>query len=220
MTMRLYVFFRKRKDLSSFKSLVFIGLFLSITVNLFGQATDIKPLEKITDNRDGKSYPIVKVGNQTWMAENLAFKPLSGSCCYDNDDFKCQLFGRLYTWSSAKEACPEGWHLPSDKEWKTLFSFVGENPCLKLKSKAGFWPEGHYGTDNYDFSATGAGYRSGDKFWDFAKNAIFWSSNPITETGWGSAIAASCNSGEAGIKVLRGDHEARSYNSIRCIKDN
>jgi uncharacterized protein (TIGR02145 family) len=190
--------------------------------NVFGQALDTKPLQRIIDTRDEKAYPIVKIGTQTWMAENLAFKTWSGSCFYDNDELKGMLFGRLYTWNAAKEACPTGWHLPDDSDWKILIEFVGENPCYKLKSDVGFWPDGLYGNDTFKFSVFGSGHRSNNSYNDFAKNAWFWSSSPITSSsGWGSAITFVCNAdaGKGGIKVLRGNHEGSTYSSVRCIKD-
>ncbi|MBP5649550.1 MAG: hypothetical protein J6X01_00535 [Bacteroidales bacterium] len=30
--------------------------------------------------------------------------------------------GYLYNWNAAKEACPKGWHLPSNQEWKDLWN--------------------------------------------------------------------------------------------------
>lgn len=81
------------------------------------------------DARDGRTYQWVTFnGGKKWMAENLNFetntKPTS-SWCYDNNDNKCIEFGRLYNFDAAKSVCPDGWHLPTEKEWESLITTYG-----------------------------------------------------------------------------------------------
>jgi len=105
------------------------------------------------DSRDGKIYIKVKIGNQTWMAENLNYN-IKNSRCYDDNPDNCKKYGRLYDWEAAKKACPIGWHLPSNGEWKTLINFAGgaKTAGKKLKARSGWNGYGN-GEDTYRFSA-------------------------------------------------------------------
>ena len=132
----------------------------------------------LADSRDGKKYRVVKIGTQTWMAENLNYDA-SGSKCYSNNSANCAKYGRLYNWSTAKSACPSGWHLPSKGEYEVLDKHIGGEKVAgkKLKAKRG-WDKNGNGTDEFGFSALPGGYGSSDgSFSNVGDRGYWWSAN-------------------------------------------
>lgn len=151
------------------------------------------------DSRDGKTYKTVKIGNQTWMAENLNYKTEDGSHC-----FQCKKYGRLYEWHAALSACPEGWHLPTKDEWKNFLS--GRN-ARYLKSGDEWYNDNSY--DRYDFSILPAGLYDDGQLNNRGSFAQFWSADvnegpyfvPGDNTQW---------------SIIDVNHDAAV--SIRCIQ--
>ena len=135
----------------------------------------------LTDPRDGHIYRIVTIGNQVWMAENLNFK-IENSSCYKDDPGHCTKYGRLYAWTAAMEACPDGWHLPSKAEFDTLLRVVGGQSTAgkMLKSITSHWNNCRDCIDAYSFSVLPAGYKfdKGD-FQNKGDDAYFWSSTEV-----------------------------------------
>ena len=77
------------------------------------------------DNRDGRKYSTIKIGEDWWMAENFRFESEEGSFFYNDLDSLGQVYGRLYYLEAARSNAPTGWHLPSDDEWKDLEVLLG-----------------------------------------------------------------------------------------------
>jgi uncharacterized protein (TIGR02145 family) len=84
-----------------------------------------------TDTRDGKSYKTVKIGNQTWMAENLCFQ---GAPYKSVDNEYAKKYGVGYSISIAQNVCPVGWHLPSQDEWEKMFVQVNSNASKTIEN--------------------------------------------------------------------------------------
>lgn len=153
-----------------------------------------------TDDRDGQEYKTVKVGDQVWMAENLNIEYMPGEQSWcgggsEETEGDCSVYGRLYTWEAATtEACPEGWHLPSNTEWSSFLnsedvggtSTAGKN----LRANAPLWDpyESATNADVVGFSALPAGAvttgylgTSSGKYESVGITANFWSSTVADE---------------------------------------
>jgi len=92
------------------------------------------------DARDNKNYKSVQIGTQIWMVENLNYNA-AGSKCYLDYISNCNKYGKLYDWNTAMNACPIGWHLPSNYDWKILDDFAKDNYYYSsdaLKTKDGW----------------------------------------------------------------------------------
>ena len=171
-----------------------------------------------TDTRDNEDYKWTIIGNQIWMAENLNYKTVYGSWCYDDKESNCNTYGRLYNWETAKKACPDGWHLPTDEEWKELErQLEGTDEGGKLK-EVGFthWRSPNKGaTNGSGFKALPGGTRrSSGPFISISAFGSWWSS---TENN--AANAWYRYLGYSSADVGRFYYNKEYGFSVRCIKD-
>jgi uncharacterized protein (TIGR02145 family) len=202
---------------------------------------------------DGNVYGTIKIGNQWWMTENLSVThyrngdPVpnvadntswsnltTGACCnYDSDEGYADTYGRLYNWyalGDTRNIAPEGWHVPTDDEWKQLEKYLGmshaeaediewrgtdEGGKLKEAGTTHWNPPNTGATDEASFSALPAGFRdSYGNFSGMGSYADFWCAIEASSIGaWFRALGFSYS------EVYRlGTHKRRGF-SIRCIQD-
>lgn len=174
------------------------------------------------------------------------------SWCFNNEAKNCDVAGRLYTWAAAIDSvklasdaenpldcgygktcglsgkvqgiCDNGWHLPSQSEWYTLFTAVGGQPMAgtKLKSQSGWYSDeynieytnGGNGDDAFGFSALPVGGAAYSDFGSDGRYTSFWSSTENNDYDV-SRMALGDWTGSAMVE------EALKFSgiSVRCLKD-
>ena len=173
-----------------------------------------------TDTRDNKTYKTTKIGEQTWMAENLNFE-VKDSKCYANAPASCYVYGRLYNWDMAKTACPKGWHLPNNAEWEILIVAVGgaETAGKYLKSTSSWINHGGKsgnGEDKFSFSALPGG-EGGGNFSDVGSKGNWWSAT--AGVGLIDAYYRGMSSEGENVNFWTTLYAAGGFYSVRCIQN-
>ncbi|AMQ55990.1 fibrobacter succinogenes major paralogous domain-containing protein [Algoriphagus sanaruensis] len=172
---------------------LFLVLILSFPFIANGQVTD----------HEGRTYATIKIGNQTWMAENLNVSTFRNGdtipAAYDGEEWMLgeafmmpayvdlnfdeangQFLGKLYNYlaiSDERGIAPEGWRIPTDEDWNQLAEALGGSAAatIKLKSAQGWSSEN--GTNESGFQGYPIGMINDvGEFEGFGEIAFFWSS--------------------------------------------
>jgi uncharacterized protein (TIGR02145 family) len=215
------------------------------------------PYETLTDI-DGNVYETVQIGDQTWMAENLRVThyrdgtsipnvtdnsswgslTTEAYCIYNNNTSnEVDAYGALYNGYSAintRNIAPEGWHVPSEHDWRALemelgmsqseaydIGYRGTNEGSKLAGNAALWNDGALENDSLfgysGFAALPGGFRS---YIDGSSSSLgytarFWTTNDTNNT----YRAASRGMYDTHSEIFRFFYDKSSGFSIRCVKD-
>ena len=199
---------------------------------------------KVTHYADGT--PIPEVSSAEGWAALTPVPELQAYCWYDNISTNGDTAGALYNWAAAVKGeagsamvpsgiqgvCPDGWHLPSDGEWKLLEESLGMNQTDVDKvewrgsdeggqlKEVGFssWQMPNVGGSNTSgFTAIPGGFRSNSGiFYSFHQYASYW-----------TATGSQADEEMAWYRTLYFNTEQvyRQYNiktqgfSVRCVKD-
>ena len=200
------------------KIMIILGSVIFITLSVSAQNNST-----LTDNRDSKTYKTVKIGNQWWMAENLSYKTSNSwstsevkeKSSFHKGNGYGKVYGRLYTYNSAKNSCPVGWHLPSSNEWIQLIDNLGgkDVAAIRLAKSYNFERKRFkikYSGFNYQFSG----------LYNFYSNSLH---NPDEGLYWSSTStkdkASVYSLSEGKPKIESNDLDKKFGFSVRCIKD-
>jgi uncharacterized protein (TIGR02145 family) len=188
--------------------------------------------DTIVTDIEGNVYPVVKIGKQIWMAENLKVTkdpegtPVNSYCYDDNPAFEDK-YGRLYTWDVAMNGsviemaqgiCPDGWHIPSDEEWKTLEMYLGMTE--EEADMENIWRGDGVGTSLIEGGSSGyearlCGRRSSiGSYMLIDLYEYVWTSTEYGNNAWRRCLNGS------DPKVGRWNTFPKTYGfSVRCIKN-
>ena len=196
-----------------------------------------RPKSQVIDI-DGNKYKTVIISTLEWMSENLNVEHYRNGdvipqvqskeewinlttgawCYYENNSENGKTYGKLYNWYAVNDQrglAPEGWHIPSDKEFQILLDFSGgiDNAGDKLKSTIG-WRDNYNGTNSSGFNGLPGGERPwGGSFCHINEISYWWSS-----TQSGGIFAYYFCLEVLGAKSIGIFHQQSGY-YIRCVKN-
>lgn len=133
--------------------------------NIIFRLQGLTKFSSFVDERDGKNYKTVKIGDQIWMAENLDYDSKYNAYPYDRIKSNGAKYGFLYKWKAAIEICPSGWHLPSKSDFETLIFTTKSVTSLLIGGGSGF--SVLFGGYIADYGTVGINNKTG--FWTSSK---------------------------------------------------
>ncbi len=197
-------------------------------------------------------YNTVKIGNQWWMTQDLKVKkyrngsPIRNAqsiadwadssaafCLYDNNPNAPGLLYNYLAVADTNNIAPQGWHIPSDAEWKTLEMQLGmsqteadkltwrgtnQGEQLKVASPNGWTQFGQvWSTNESGFTALAGGCRLYNGIWadpGLFATGFWWTTTSYSEEEFFYRYLDYKNT-----DVFR-SHVSKKYGmSIRCVKD-
>jgi len=183
-----------------------------------------------TDPRDGQMYKTIIINDQKWMTKNINFAA-PGSVYYLNDSITYHKFGRLYSWDAALMACPEGWNLPGDSQWKDLEKALGMsqeeanrtgeyrgttegNKLKEVGTSHWLMDSGNTVESGLSLLPGGEGRNGFQDFHDAGTRAYLWTHSRIGRTPY--AYARELSAAHTGIS--RVETPKQNGLSVRCIR--
>jgi uncharacterized protein (TIGR02145 family) len=202
------------------------------------------------------SYGEVRIGDQLWMSKNLDVERFRNGdiipqvkshvewlqagnkaqpawCFYENKTSNGAKYGKLYNGYAVMDPrglAPNGWHIATEQEWKTLRDYCGgsSEAGKRLKSTSG-WKKPGNGTDSFGFAAlpagihsesyttlgNGRGYAETNEYHFLGEQAFWWTT---TRSDNGALVCIYMGRGDGIGSTSNYGNYGGGY-SVRCVKD-
>lgn len=194
---------------------------------------------------DGIKYYYVTHNGLDWFRNNLA-NPAYG-VPYTNAEAMSEVFGRYYSHAEATKACPEGWRLPTDAEWRAMAESINSEskadeyeviPAIaadlmvdaEFNSNAmwEYWPEVGEITNSSRLAILPCGYTNlgaqeadgsypAAKFSGLNEYATFWTADLVANEQ-GMAYYRYLITDQPGMQISKGDVNSLGV-SVRCVRE-
>lgn len=172
-----------------------------------------------TDNRDGEVYNTMIINGIEWMTDNLRYK--SEESYFFLNKSQLQEHGRLYRHAQALTVCPEGWKLPTIKDWENLINYYGGREIagkfLKKKSDDWYSSEATSEIEPKGFNITPSGIMFFSvRYNHFGERVFYWASD-IPEYDKERALGVLFDYRYHGVYAKQGFYR-ETGTCVRCIK--
>lgn len=170
---------------------------------------------------------VAVVDNKTGIGiEQLRFTAVETPAGNKADASNGRTYGKLYNWYAVADRrglCPEGWRVPSVRDWAILEDYLGGRNIAGGKLKATgtqYWRSPNTGATNESgFSALPGGGRSFfngtfGTFFNLGSNGYWWSSSESSASdAWRRSLFHDL------ATVSRYSYSKRDGFSVRCVGD-
>lgn len=78
----------------------------------------------VKDDRDGKTYRTVQLGNTIWLAENMRFKTDAVSIFSIENAERIPIDTYYYPFEETDEVCPEGFSIPMESDFTAYTNYI------------------------------------------------------------------------------------------------
>lgn len=132
------------------KTIINVLIFISLSTVIMGQNKEVQKNDSTVVDVDGNIYNTVKIGAQTWLAENLKTTHYSNGdaiscvlvdslwegqdvgayCYYNNDKNNIPKYGMLYNFNAVQDTrkiAPVGWHVATRDDWEELNLYLNQS---------------------------------------------------------------------------------------------
>jgi uncharacterized protein (TIGR02145 family) len=223
------------KNMKSFELPLVIAALLFVFSNRINSQT-------VTDY-DGNTYPVVTIGTQVWMGENLKSvhssdgTEIAYTWKYNDSDSLADIYGMLYNWESVMHGqassnnvpsgvmgiCPNGWHLPSLAEWNLLIDYCGgvleAGGKLKEADTTHWYPPNEGANNSTGFTALPGGSHGQNGYSIIGESGFWWTS--FNDNGFINIMALGKDVPYAitfGSRFQPQELNETGY-SVRCLKN-